>query len=88
MRLCDLCNYDPETVYYYIDKSGKEIEIKKGTRFFALDRNGRLFEYVFSGISSGYERLLYCLDKTEYEHPNTFVARNWFSERYIEIIKP
>ena len=66
----------------YKDKTGKPVEIVKGTRFLARDRLGQIFEYIDTGENYYYEKILKILtDNTE-----TRVAKNWFSERYIEIL--
>ena len=64
----------------YKDKTGKTVKITKGTRFFARDRLGRVFEYIDTGKRYGYEKVLINLtDSTETRAP-----KSWFSERYIE----
>lgn len=67
----------------YKDKTGKSIKITKGTRFLAKDRLGRVFEYVDTGGHYYYEKTLRNLtDNTE-----TRVTKNWFLERYVEILR-
>lgn len=69
----------------YKDKTGKSIDIVKGTRFLAKDRHGRIFEYIDTGRMDGYEKVLKNLTNKEKEE--TRVVRSWFSERYIEILR-
>lgn len=67
----------------YKDKTRKPVEIVKGTRFLAKDRHERIFEYIDTGENYYYEKILKNLtDNTE-----TRVLKNWFLERYIEILR-
>lgn len=65
----------------YKDKLGKSVDIKKGVRFTAKDRSGRVVEYIDTGRFSGYEKILIDLS----DGSETWVVENWFLERIINV---
>lgn len=70
----------------YKDKFGKVIDLHRGAKFRATDRNGRTFTYYCTGECSYYEVILWNMDEDPECH-ETRVTSSWFSERCIEQIK-
>ena len=66
------------------DKSGKVVELHRNARFLAKDRNERVFEYKYTALSDGYEKLL----KNPSDGTDTWVVSSWFNERNIEVLYP
>ena len=69
----------------YKDKSGNVIDLYRGAKFRATDRNGRTFTYYCTGEFSYYEVILLNMDEPPEYHKKR-VTESWFSERHIEMI--
>lgn len=65
------------------DKTGNVIDISRGAKFRATDRNGRTFTYYCTGEYSYYEVILLNMDQDP-GYNETRVTSSWFSERDIE----